>query len=65
MNNFQVFHQHISFVGQSVNIILVFFIFPIFLCEIGAGLTVSISTSTKTLFSPNVSEYFIFENNWF
>ena len=62
MNNFQVFHQHIYSVGQSVNIILIFFIFPPFLCEIGAGFTASVSTNNKTLFSLSVRKYFIFEN---
>jgi len=47
MNNFQVFHQHVSFVGQSVNIILIFFIFPppSLLCKIDAGFTVSMCIS--------------------
>jgi len=38
------------------------FYIPPFLCKIGAGFTVSISTNNKTLFSPNVHKYFIFEN---
>jgi hypothetical protein len=38
------------------------FCIPPFLCEIGAVFTVSVCTNNKTLFSPNVHKYFIFEN---
>jgi hypothetical protein len=52
----------VSFVGQSVNKILIFFYIPPFLCKIGAVFTVSLSTNNKTLFSMDVHKYIIFEN---
>jgi len=41
------------------------FYIPPFLCEMGAGFTVSISTSNKTFFSMDVHKYIIFENKIF